>query len=568
MFIETRQIFHWRRVFHKGRDFSCCKRLIAGVMMFTASAAVVVAAPTGPSGADVTSGAAVVTLGTDTKIVQNQNRVDINWTGFDTLATESVTFEQPSSLSLAVNRISGNRTQFDGALSSNGRIFLINQNGITFGSTAQVNVGSLLATTSKLDSTVDQPSHDFSSKAYGSIINEGNITVSDGGFAVLAAPYVKNSGFIKADLGQVELASTNDFTINVDLRGDDLITFSAPLEIIEGETGKLGVDSNGTLQSKSGHVYLTARIISNIVEGVVNLSGVVDADQFVSAPNGSLEMVASAARLRRYPGGTIKVASIGDINIDGGADIHAIGGDVVNASFRATRNISVGETGGPVAITLCADECLTVDGPADEVNGGSSTAHAEAHLEMIASSLGGKGTLTIADAAIKVTAYASDTGGIIMEPTASDINGDGTISATATAILEGPEVEINADIIVLAEADAPSMVPDGPDMVGARPADALAVLDVFAKGEIEFDPSGNPDYSLERGDLTMVGDITVRAISTTHDSMNSKATANTMLVATGSTTVTGEINVDAIATSESGFGDVNFPEVNTAVEYI
>jgi len=306
---------------------------------------------------------------------------------------------------------------------------------------------------------------------------------------------------------------------------------------------------------------------------VVNLSGVVDADQFVSAPNGSLEMVASAARLRRYPGGTIKVASIGDINIDGGADIHAIGGDVVSASFRATRNISVGETGGPVAITLCADECLTVDGPADEVNGGSSTAHAEAHLEMIASSLGGKGTLTIADAAIKVTAYASDTGDIIMEPTASDINGDGTISAVATAILEGPEVEINADIIVLAEADASSMVHDDPYYV-SRPADALAVLDVFAKGEIEFDTSGNPNFDVERGDLTMVGDITVRAISTTHDSMNSKATANTMLVATGSTDVTGKINVDAIATSESGpdrfvtlvEGDINSVEANIAVE--
>ena len=552
-------------------------------MMFTASAAVVVAAPTGPSGADVTSGAAVVTLGPDTKIVQNQNRVDINWTGFDTLATESVTFEQPSSLSLAVNRISGNRTQFDGTLSSNGRIFLINQNGITFGSTAQVNVGSLLATTSKLESsTADDLSHDFSSKAYGSIINEGDITVSDGGFAVLAAPYVKNSGFIKADLGQVELASTNDFTINVDLRGDDLITFSAPLEIIEGETDTLGVDSNGTLQSKSGHVYLSARIISGIVEGVVNLSGVVDADQFVSAPNGDLEMVASADLLRHYPGGTIKVDSIGDINIDGGADIHAIGGDRVSATFHATRNISVGATGGPVAITLCADECLTVDGPADEVNGGSSTAHAEARLEMIASSLGGKGTLTIADADIKVTAYASDTGGIIMDPAASDINGDGTISAVATAILEGPEVEINADIIVLAEADASSMVHDGPDMVYddpyyvARPADALAVLDVFAKGEIEFDPSGNPDYDVERGDLTMVSDITVRAISTTHDSMNSKATANTMLVATGSTDVTGKINVDAIATSESGpdrfvtlvEGDINSVEANIALENI
>ena len=29
MFIETRKLFHWRRAFHKGREFAYCRRLIA-----------------------------------------------------------------------------------------------------------------------------------------------------------------------------------------------------------------------------------------------------------------------------------------------------------------------------------------------------------------------------------------------------------------------------------------------------------------------------------------------------------------------------------------------------------
>jgi hypothetical protein len=86
MFIETTQIFHWRRVFHKGRDFSYCKQLIAGVMMFTASAAVVVAAP---EGGVVVGGVATITQSTDrslTEITQDPNhpRVDINWDSFNT----------------------------------------------------------------------------------------------------------------------------------------------------------------------------------------------------------------------------------------------------------------------------------------------------------------------------------------------------------------------------------------------------------------------------------------------------------------------------------------------------
>ena len=354
MFIERKQLFHWRRSVRNGREIAYCKRLIAGVMLFTA-ATVVQAAPTGGS---VVQGPGAATIsqtadGSLTTIEQTAMRADINWTGFDTTAGQTVNFHQPNAAALAVNRISGNRTQFDGTLNANGRIFLINQNGITFGSGAQVNVGSLLATTSQLDSSTSTPeTHSFSGDSYGSVINNGDITVSDGGFAVLAAPHVENNGFIKADLGQVELASTSDYTVNVDLRGDGLITFDTNGEWLDDDSTSLGVTSTGTLQARSGQIYLTANMASNIVEGAVNLSGVVDADQFVSTPNGGLEMIASAQQA--YPGGTIKVESTGDINIGGGANIHAIGGDTVAASFHADRDINMGVDGDPASITLKA----------------------------------------------------------------------------------------------------------------------------------------------------------------------------------------------------------------------
>ena len=66
----------------------------------------------------------------------------------------------------------------------------------------------------------------FSGSGSAAVINQGSISVSNGGFAILAAPYVQNTGFIKADLGTIALAGTNKFTL--DLRGDGLINFVVP----------------------------------------------------------------------------------------------------------------------------------------------------------------------------------------------------------------------------------------------------------------------------------------------------------------------------------------------------
>jgi filamentous hemagglutinin family protein len=556
MFIEQKQLFHWRRVVRKGREIACCTRLIAGILLFAGSTALVIASPTGGS---VTGGdaAAIVTQpdADTTTIDQFRQRVDIDWTGFDTTTGQSVTFNQPNSSALAINRISGNRTRFDGTLNANGRIFLINQNGITFGNSAQVNAGSLLATTAQLDRCkTGYRSFTFSGNGYGTVVNNGNITVSDGGFAVLAAPNVENNGFIQADLGQVELDSTNDFTVNVDLRGDGLITFAAPEEWLADETGQPGVTSTGTLQSHSGHVYLNANMASAITEGVVNLSGVVDADQFVSTPDGGLTMVAGNQGPQDYPGGTIQVESTGDINIGGGTDIHAVGGEQVAASFHAARDINAGAAGDPVTLTLKAS--ATADGTY-----GSRRANARASLEMIAASHGGAGNLTIHDGTVEVTADATGTNGgtPVLENTVSgercgkpDGRTSGApVSATATVVLEGAGVEANADFNVHARAETLD-TGYGQYTNHGNDTDALATLDVLANGEVELDTSDNVISYGQRGDLTLAGNIDVGAESATLSPATSRATSNVVLSATGSTDVSGEIGVDAQAVSVPG----------------
>jgi len=573
MFIETRQLFHWRRTFHKGREIARCKRLIAGIMMFTAAAAIEAA----PTGGNVTYGHADISQNTvdqltHTQIDQCTQRVDIDWTGFNTNTGERVDFLQPNELAVAINRIGGARTQFDGILSANGRIFLINQNGITFGSGSQVNVGSLLATTSDLkeDEMADfsaqgwdqeNRSYEFENSGYASVINEGDITVSDGGFAVLAAPRVENRGFIKADLGQIELVSTRAFKLNVDFRGDGLITFQANQDSFENDEivvdGPLGVENTaaGTLQAHSGHIYLTsAKFANDVMQGVINLSGVVDADQFVKDDNGDVVMVASGydgydGYNRDYRGGNIVVKSETDINIGGGTDVHAVGGEQVAALFEAKGDINMGADGDPAKITLKADSGL--NGYFD------NDAKAEASLVMTAK----HGSLNIVDGNIEVTANAvTEQSGTVdsmddLEATGFGYSRDNNARAVATALLQGENVTINADITVTADAQAtakdvykldPGNVETATcfqcESQGTDGAEALAALDVIATGN----PYGAP------GNLDMNGDINVDANAYVEESRTAKATANTVLVATGDLDVEGDINVNAEATSEPG----------------
>ncbi len=306
MYVVSKEIFRWRRAKRGKRDISICTKLLALELIVFAP----VGALAAPTGGVVTAGAGTISqAGTATNINQATPRLDVNWQTFSTLPAESVNFYQPSAVSVAVNRVIGGvPSMLQGALNANGRVFVLNQAGITFTGTSQVNVGALVASTAR-DVTIDGDHYSFSGGGYGQVINQGNIHVSDGGFAVLAAPYVENTGVIQANLGQIQLASANNFT--VDLRGDGLINFSVSRETIDAikDAGaKLGVDNSGALRAQSGTIGISAALASQIVHSVVNLNGVVDASALGAGQNG----------------GTVLVTSAGDTNI--GGEVHADGG--------------------------------------------------------------------------------------------------------------------------------------------------------------------------------------------------------------------------------------------------
>src|SRR5512140_1949289 len=167
-------------------------------------------------------------------VTQGSQNAIINWNTFNIGAGETTQFVQPSASAIALNRVVGGLgpSEIYGHLTANGRIFLINPNGILFGAGAVVNTAGFLA------STNDIKNSDFMAGNYtftipgrpdASIVNLGNITATNGGFAALVAPGVRNAGVITANLGNVALASGNGFTL--DFYGDKLITLQVGDEI-------------------------------------------------------------------------------------------------------------------------------------------------------------------------------------------------------------------------------------------------------------------------------------------------------------------------------------------------
>ena len=132
------------------------------------------AAPTG--GTVVTGTATIQQAGTTTTITQATNQAIINWNSFGIGANELVRFIQPGQLSVALNRVTGiDPSVILGSLQANGRVFLINPNGILFGQGSKVDVGSFVA------STLDVQDGDFLSgnlKLSGTSGKPGSFIVS------------------------------------------------------------------------------------------------------------------------------------------------------------------------------------------------------------------------------------------------------------------------------------------------------------------------------------------------------------------------------------------------------
>src|SRR6185369_5351854 len=163
--------------------------------------------PTGPA---VVSGSAAFNSVGKTLTVTNSPNAIINWQGFSIGAGEATRFQQQSASSAVLNRIVGqDPSVILGTLWSNGRVFLVNPNGVLFVQGSRVDVAGLVA------STLNITNGDFlagrlnfqAGAVAGSVVNQGELVSSSGGRIYLIAPDVQNHGLISSPGGEVLLAA-------------------------------------------------------------------------------------------------------------------------------------------------------------------------------------------------------------------------------------------------------------------------------------------------------------------------------------------------------------------------
>ncbi len=133
-----------------------------------------------PTGGQVTAGSAtinaVANAGAVLNIDQSSQRAAINWSTFNLGSAAQVNFNQPNSSASTLNRVlDSNPSQIFGKIMAPGQVILMNPNGVYFGKSAMVDVGSLTATThsqSDADFMAGKTSYSRNG-ATGSVVNEG-----------------------------------------------------------------------------------------------------------------------------------------------------------------------------------------------------------------------------------------------------------------------------------------------------------------------------------------------------------------------------------------------------------
>ena len=291
-----------------------------------------------PVGGVVTAGQATIRSGgANTTITQTTSNVVINWQGFDIGTGQTVQFVQPGIDSVALNRVLGaDPTVILGNLTSNGKVFLVNPNGVLFGKGSSVSVGGLVATTMSIsDENFMAGKHGFTQAGRGAIVNEGVINAGEGGYVALMGRKVNNQGVISARLGTVALAAGEAVTL--DVAGDGMLNVS----VSQGAVDALA-ENGGLIRADGGNVFLTAQAAGNLLHTVVNNTGVIQA-QTIENRNGTILLLGDMSTGTVNAGGTLDASAPGGGN---GGFVETSAAHVnIRDDIRVTTDSALGKTG-------------------------------------------------------------------------------------------------------------------------------------------------------------------------------------------------------------------------------
>jgi filamentous hemagglutinin family protein len=316
----------------------------------------------------VTTGAATaVTAANKLTVTQTSNTATLNWASFNIGVNGKVVFQQPSSQSIALNRIyDANPSAIFGTLSANGQIYLINANGFLFGATSTVNVAGMIASSLNItDSTfangilnpvvnqnaalepfvgsttnfstdqVKGPTGSYepalNNTGVITVQNGAQLTAADGGRLLLAAATVDNAGALTAPDGQIVLAAGQSVYLQAAPSSDTALrglivqvdAGTSAAQQLQIDAGTITVAGKGPLDNVINEAtgsLSTARGNITLAGLMINQDGRLSATTSTAA-NGSVILTAGTSPNASLPeiaekqGGEIVIGASSDIEI-------------------------------------------------------------------------------------------------------------------------------------------------------------------------------------------------------------------------------------------------------------
>jgi filamentous hemagglutinin family protein len=423
--------------------------------------------------------------------ITNSPNAIINWGSFSIGVNELTRFIQQSSSSAVLNRIIGqDPSVILGALQSNGRVFLLNPNGIVFGASAQINVAGLVASTLKLsdDDFLNNRMRFTDGAGAGSVVNHGSIT---GGSVYLIGKAVSNDGLIASPNGDVILAAGNSVELVNPGTPNLRVEIVAPdneaknLGSITADAGRIGIyagliQQSGTLRADSA-VVEGGRIMLKATKNVhlastsqTSASGVSGGRVDIQAGDTTIVEGDIAATGSAGAGGTVQVLGnlvglTGHANIDASGNTQGgtvlIGGDFqgknpeVQNAFRTyvgpdvTINADAITEGDGGKVIVWADDAtrfyghISARGGANGGDGGFAEVSGKQFLDFqgtanLSATGGVVGTLLLDPASIEIVA----TGGNTVDTTI--FFGDGSTGASTIDQATLNAVGVVADVVL------------------------------------------------------------------------------------------------------------------------
>lgn len=320
-------------------------------------------AAAGPEGGTVVQGTATIAEGTGTltEITQTSTRAVIDWRGFSLATNETVVFKQPTAASVTLNRVTtGSGSVISGAVTANGRVFLLDPRGVLVTQGAVLDVNSLVLTTAAIDNAAfmagDYSFTGADTQPSAGIINQGTILADPTGFVALVGTSVDNQGTITAQLGTVALGAAPGFTL--DFAGDGLIAFDVTGALSSSSLSALPaalVANSGTIQAHGGTVRMSVAQATRLLNNAISLGGAVEATS-VSTRAGAIVLEASAGDIAVSG----RVTALGDNTGERGGSIRAQA-DTVRIAEGAVVNVSGDSGGGSVRIGETATPVQAID---------------------------------------------------------------------------------------------------------------------------------------------------------------------------------------------------------------